>query len=258
MIISSGTKKPKIHATAYVAPSAVVAGDVTIEEECAILHGAVITAEGAPIEIGANSVIMENAVLKSSGGTALSFPLSVGESCIVGPGAYVVGATIEPGVFIASGARIFNGAVLEEGVSIALGGIVHVNAHVGAGQHVPMQHIAHGNPATVYPPERAPEVHEKMNFFQDVFNLPHSDDVRAKAAQSYAKFLRKTHAQDAVLPDENKKTVPKSPIRKTREEPPPTQAAEVDKVVDVMFVELEEARMRREHAIQKDKGGKKS
>ncbi|MDP9111767.1 MAG: gamma carbonic anhydrase family protein [Candidatus Eremiobacteraeota bacterium] len=257
MIVSSGTKKPKVHASAYVAPSAVIAGDVTIEEDCAILHGAVITAEGAPIEIGANSVIMENAVLKSSGGTAISFPLSVGESCIVGPGAYIVGATIEPGAFIASGARIFNGAVIEEGVSVAIGGIVHVSARVKTGQHVPMAHIAHGNPATVYPPDRAPEVHAKMNFFQDVFNLPMSADVRAKAAQSYAKFLRKSHAQDAVLPDENKKPAAKPPIRKTREEPPPTQAAEVDKVVDVMFVELEEARMRREHAIQKDKGGKK-
>ncbi len=97
MMISSGTKKPKVHASAYVAPTAVISGDVTVEEGCAILYGAVITAEGAPVTIGANSVVMENAVLKSSGGSVMQFPLNVGESCIIGPGAYVVGATLEPG-----------------------------------------------------------------------------------------------------------------------------------------------------------------
>ncbi len=49
MILSSGTKKPKIHSSAYVAPTATIAGDVTIGADCAVLHGAVIIAEGAPV-----------------------------------------------------------------------------------------------------------------------------------------------------------------------------------------------------------------
>ncbi len=102
MLISSGTKKPNVHAGVYVAPTAVLSGDVTVEEGCAILYGVVVTAEGAPVTIGANTVVMENAVLKSSGGSVMQFPLSIGESCIIGPGAYVVGATIEPGCFIAA------------------------------------------------------------------------------------------------------------------------------------------------------------
>jgi carbonic anhydrase/acetyltransferase-like protein (isoleucine patch superfamily) len=256
MIISSSTKKPKVHSTAYVAPTAVLSGDVTIEEACAILHGAVITAEGAPIVVGANTVVMENAVLRSSGGSAIQFPLTVGESCIIGPGAYVVGATIEPGAFIASGARVFNGATIDSGVSVALGGIVHINTHVRTGQHVPMQHIAYGDPAVVHPPREAPEVHAQMNFFESVFNLSQTDDVRAKAAQTYSQFLRKRHAQDAVIPEPAKKTPAKPPLSKTQE-PPPTQAADVGKVVDVMFLELEEARHRREAAIEKEKRGKK-
>ena len=257
MIISSGTKKPTIHASAYVAPSATVSGDVTIEEGCAVLHGAVITAEGAPVEIGANSVIMENAVLKASGGKAMQFPLTVGESCVIGPGAYVVGATIEPGVFIAAGARVFNGATVGEGTSVAIGAIVQVNARVPEHSRVPMQHIAHGDPATIYPPDRAPEVHAKMRFFQDVFNLDETPDVRAKAAETYSAFLRKAHAQDTVIASAPQAAAkkPAKPVSKT-EEPPPTQAAEVDKVVDVMFVELEEARMRREQAIARDKKGR--
>jgi len=256
MIVSSGTKKPNIHASAYVAPTATVSGDVTIEEGCAVLFGAVLSAEGAPLVVGANSVVMENAVLKSSGGKAIQFPCSIGESCIIGPGAYIVGATIEPGAFIASNARVFNGATIEEGVSVAIGAIVHVNTRVKTGQHVPMLNIAHGDPATIYSPRLAEEVHGKMHFFQDVFNLPDSDDVRAKAAGNYSKFLRKTHAQDASIADAPKKPAPKGPPRKT-EEPPPTQATEVEKVVDVMFLELEEARLRREAAIERTKKTKR-
>lgn len=255
MILSSGTKRPKIHSTAYVSPSATLAGDVTIGAECAVLHGAVITAEGAPVTIGAHTVIMENAVLKASGGTALQFPLSIGERCIVGPHAYVVGATIGNGCFVASGTKIFNGAVLEDGSGVALGGIVHVKTRLKARESVPMLHIAYGNPATIAPPETAPEIHAKLNFYADVFNLAAGDDVRARAAETYAKFLRKTHAQDLAL-EEHRNVKPQPSRGKFRagEEPPPTQATQVDKVVDVMMLELEEMEQRRQAAIKRQKG----
>jgi carbonic anhydrase/acetyltransferase-like protein (isoleucine patch superfamily) len=217
MIVSSGTKKPNIHASAYVAPTATISGDVTIEEGCAVLFGAIVSAEGAPIVIGANSVVMENAIVKSSGGKVMQFPCSIGESCIIGPGAYVIGATVEPGVFVASGAQVRNGETIAESSTVG-------------------------------------EISE--SFFQDVFNLPDSKDVRAKAAENYSKFLRKTHAQDAPVAEAPKKAAPKAPLRKT-EEPPPTQSTEVEKVVDVMFVELEEARLRREAAIAREKKTKR-
>lgn len=251
MIVSSGTKKPKIHSSAYVAPTATISGDVTIGADCAVLHGAVITSEGAPVTIGKETVVMENAVLKASGGKALQWALSIGDRCIVGPQAYVVGATVGNGCFVASGSKIFNGAVLEDGSGVALGAIVHVNSRVGKGTSVPMQHVAFGNPATIYPPDKAPEIHAKMHFYEDVFNLEAGDDVRARAAQTYAKFLRKAHAQDKVL-DEHRTAVP--PPRRSGEEPPPTQATEVDKVVDVMMLELEEMEHRRQEAIKRQKG----
>jgi carbonic anhydrase/acetyltransferase-like protein (isoleucine patch superfamily) len=250
--LSSGTKRPKIHSSAYVAPTATIAGDVTIGAGCAILHGAVIVAEGAPVTIGSDTVVMENAVLKGSGGRALQFGLRIGSRCIVGPHAYVVGATIEDGCFVAGGSRIFNGARLEDGSEVASGGIVHVNARLRKGQSVPMQHIALGDPATIYPPEKALEAQAKLNFFADVFNLEGADGVRGRAAQTYSKFLRRAHAQDAIL--EEHRTV-KAPARRSGEEPPPTQVAEVDKVVDVMMLELEEMEHRRREAIKRQKGG---
>ncbi len=251
MILSSKTKKPKIHSSAYVAPSAIISGDVQIGSGCAILHGAVITSEGAAVNIGADTVVMENAVVKASGGTALQFPCTIGERCIIGPQAYVVGAQIGNGCFIAGGAKVFNKARMDDASGVALGGIVHVGAHLPKGTSVPMQHIALGDPATIYSPDRAAEVHAKMNFFADVFNLEASDDVRAKAAEAYAKALRKTHAQDAAL-DDHKNVKP--PARRSGEEPPQTQVADVGGVVDAMMLELEEMEHRRQEKLRKTKG----
>jgi carbonic anhydrase/acetyltransferase-like protein (isoleucine patch superfamily) len=251
MIVSSNTKKPKIHSSAYVASSATISGDVTIGADCAVLHGAIIVAEGAPVTIGAETVVMENAVLKASGGSAISFPLAIGNRCIVGPQAYVVGATVGNGCFIASGAKIFNGATLEDGSGVALGAIVHVNTRLTKGASVPMQHIALGNPATIYPPDKAAEAQAKLNFYADVFNIEGGDDVRAQAAQTYAKFLRKIHAQDKTL-DEHKNVTP--PPRRG-DEPPPTQSADVGGVVDAMMLELQEMEHRRQEALKKQ--GKK-
>jgi carbonic anhydrase/acetyltransferase-like protein (isoleucine patch superfamily) len=253
VIYSSGTKKPKIHSSAYVAASATISGDVDIGAGCAILHGAIVTAEGAPLRIGADTVVMENAVVKASGGSATQFPCTIGTACILGPNAYVVGATIGNGCFVAAGTKIFNGARLEDGSGVALGGIVHVNARLPKGASVPMQHIAHGNPATIYPPDRAPEVHAKLDFYLDVFNLKPADDVRAQAARAYSKFLRKAHAQDAQL-DEHKNA--KSAPRRSGEEPPQTQSADVGGVVDAMMLELQEMEHRRQEKLRQQKGGK--
>lgn len=231
MILSSSTKSPKIDASAYVAPTATVSGDVSIGAGCAILHGAVVVSEGAPIAIGAECVIMENAVVKASGGSALNFPTSIGAKCIVGPHAYIVGATIAAGCFIASGARVFNGAQIGERSSVALGGIVHIASVLAPGTRVPMQHIAFGDPAHIVAPEHAAEVHERLNFFATVFNLEASDDVRARAAAAYAKFLRKTHAQDAPVGDGTHVT------KKVPERAP--DIAVTDGVVDAMMLELQ-------------------
>ncbi len=57
-------KSPKVAESAYIAPNAVLCGDVTVGPHSRVLFGAVITAEGGPVEIGAHCVIMENAVVR--------------------------------------------------------------------------------------------------------------------------------------------------------------------------------------------------
>jgi hypothetical protein len=58
---------PSVHPDAYVAPTAVLSGQVSVGAGSCVLHGAVLTADGGPVEIGANTVIMENAVLRGTG-----------------------------------------------------------------------------------------------------------------------------------------------------------------------------------------------
>lgn len=262
MIFSLGPKKPTIHTSAYIAPTATISGDVTVEEGCAVLFGAVLVAEGAPMTIGANSVVMENAVLKSSGGAAMQFPVSIGESCLIGPGAYLSGCTVEPGCFIAAGSKVFNKAHLEEKVSLALGAIVHVGTRVPAATRVPMQHIAYGNPAQIVPPHEAPAVHDRLNFSEEVFNVGKGPDAAAQIAEQYSKFLRKAHEGERVVERAGegglKKVAAKGqsaagkPAGATRDEPPAQHSADVGKVLDVTFYELEEARLRREAAHKRD------
>ena len=74
---------PSVHPEAYVAPTAVLSGEVRVGRGSCIMHGAVVAAEGGPVEIGANCMIMENAVLR---GTP-QHPLIMGDHVLAGPSA---------------------------------------------------------------------------------------------------------------------------------------------------------------------------
>ena len=57
---------PSVHPDAYVAPTAVLSGQVSVGAGSCVMHGAVLTADGGPVEVGANCVIMEHAVLRGT------------------------------------------------------------------------------------------------------------------------------------------------------------------------------------------------
>ena len=108
MLLEHQGKRPHIHETAYIAPTATVCGDVTIGAESRVLFGAVLVAEGGPVTIGGHCIIMEQAVLR---GTA-RHPVRLANHVLVGPHAHLSGCTVEDSVFIATGACVFNGARL--------------------------------------------------------------------------------------------------------------------------------------------------
>jgi carbonic anhydrase/acetyltransferase-like protein (isoleucine patch superfamily) len=98
------------------------------------MHCAVAAAESGPVEIGANCVIMENAVLR---GTP-QHPLIMGDHVLAGPHSRLTGCGIADEVFIANGARVFTGAQMGRGSSVALGGTVHIGCVVPPLARIPI------------------------------------------------------------------------------------------------------------------------
>ena len=133
MIIKHNGHTPVIDPEAWVAPNAVVCGNVTAGAGCRIMYGAQIIAESGSIEIGNECIIMENAVLRSSE----AHPLKIGHNCLVGPNAHVVGCTVENEVFIATGAAVFHSAHLGKGSEVRINAVVHLKSYLTEAQWYP-------------------------------------------------------------------------------------------------------------------------
>jgi len=164
MLVTHAGKSPRIDPSAYVAPNAVVCGDVTVGPGCRILFGAQVIAEGGAITIGSECIIMENAVLRSSA----RHSLRIGNNCLVGPNAHVVGCTVDDEVFIATGASVFHAAHLGKGCEVRINGVVHLKTRVAPGATVPIGWVAVGDPAQILPPQE----HEKIWAIQQPLNFP--------------------------------------------------------------------------------------
>jgi gamma-carbonic anhydrase len=157
-------RTPTIDPSAYVAPTAIVCGDVRIGPDARILFGAVLTAEDGSIEIGERCVVMENALLRGRE----QHPTRLGDDVLVGPHAHVNGVTIEDGCFIATGAALFPGARLGAGCEVRIHGVVHVNTVLAPETVVPIGWIAAGDPAQLF----APGQHEELWAVQRELDFP--------------------------------------------------------------------------------------
>jgi carbonic anhydrase/acetyltransferase-like protein (isoleucine patch superfamily) len=202
MLLEHQGKRPHIHESAYIAPTATVCGDVTIGPESRVLFGAVLVAEGGPVVIGKHCVVMEQAVLR---GTA-RHPLRVGDHVLIGPHAHLSGCTVEDSVFLATGASVFNGARLGARSEVRINGVVHVNTAVPVGATVPIGWVAVGDPAQILPPsehERIWAVQKTLEFPRTVFGLPGAPDgetIMPEMTRRYTRALG-AHRDDRVLGD---------------------------------------------------------
>jgi carbonic anhydrase/acetyltransferase-like protein (isoleucine patch superfamily) len=179
---------PRVDLTAYVAPNAVVCGDVTIGPGCRIMFGAQVIAESGSISIGKECIVMENAVLRSSARN----PLKIGNNCLVGPNAHVVGCTVEDEVFIATGAAIFHSALLGKGSEVRINGVVHLKSHLAPGSTVPIGWVAVGNPAQVLPPSEHDQIwslQEPLNFPLCVYGLERSEATTQNITRQLSEAL---------------------------------------------------------------------
>lgn len=197
MIVEHAGRRPIIHPTAYIAPNAVVSGDVEIGQGARILFGAVITAEGAPIRIGKDVIVMENAVVRASGGEKRRFPTTIGDYVFIGPNSYISGATLEYRAYIGTGAVVLNGSTVERNAAVTVGSVVHIQTRIPAESVVPLHHIVIGDPCKVYSSGQADLVIDELmrhNFRDYVFGLAERDIL----AERYSLHLAE-HLKDKVL-----------------------------------------------------------
>lgn len=196
MIVTHLGKTPRIDPTAYVASNAVLCGDVTVGPRCRILFGAQIVAEGGTITIGAECIVMENAVLRATG----LHNLHIGNNCLVGPNAHVVGCEIEDEVFVATGASIFHAAHVGKGSEVRINAVVHLRTRLAPGATVPIGWVAVGDPAQILPPDRHEkiwEVQKPLNFPQTVYGIDRSEADMVKITRKLVNALG-AHSGDTV------------------------------------------------------------
>jgi carbonic anhydrase/acetyltransferase-like protein (isoleucine patch superfamily) len=118
--------------SAFIAPGAVVAGDVTIGPQASVWFQAVIRGDCEAIRIGARSNVQDGSVLHADPG----FPCTIGEGVTIGHRAIVHGATVEDNVTVGMGSIILNGARIGRDSIIAAGAVVTEGAEVPPGSLV--------------------------------------------------------------------------------------------------------------------------
>lgn len=130
---------PRIHAAAWVVPSATVVGDVTLEEESSVWYGAVLRGDLNRIVVGPRSNIQDNAVVHLD----TPHPTILGELVTVGHSAIVHACSIDNEVLIGMGAIVLDGA------EIGARSIIGANALVTLGMKIPPGSLVLGSPAKI-------------------------------------------------------------------------------------------------------------
>lgn len=197
MIVTHLGKTPRIDPSTVIAPNAVICGDVTIGPGSRILFGAQIVAEGGAIVIGAECIVMENAVIRATA----RHSLTIGNNCLVGPSAHLVGCAIEDEVFVATGASIFHAAQVGKGAEVRINAVVHLRTRLPPGATVPIGWVAVGDPAQLFPPDQHDAiwaVQKPLNFPQTVYGIAREDADMVKITRGLAASLG-SHADDSSV-----------------------------------------------------------
>ena len=161
MILSYGEKTPVIHPSVFLAPTAVIIGDVEIGESASVWFGAVLRGDLAPIRIGAGTNIQDNCTLHVDEDT----PASIGAGVTIGHNAVVHGCTIEDDCLIGMGALVLNRARIRSGSMIAAGSVVRQESVIGPGQ------LAAGTPAIIkkdLPPKAIATIRDSVAHYRDL------------------------------------------------------------------------------------------
>jgi carbonic anhydrase/acetyltransferase-like protein (isoleucine patch superfamily) len=152
MITSLGGRSPRVPASVFIAPTAVVVGDVVLGDRSSVWYGAVIRGDVTAIRIGERTNIQDQCVLH---GTTGGPDLQVGADVTVGHRAILHGATVEDRCLIGMGAILLDGCRIGEESLVAAGALVL------SGLAVPPRSLVAGSPARVRGPI-PPALHARL------------------------------------------------------------------------------------------------
>jgi carbonic anhydrase/acetyltransferase-like protein (isoleucine patch superfamily) len=148
-------KRPSIAADAFVAPTASVIGDVTIEAGASVWYGAVLRGDDGPIVVRERANIQDGSVIHTTPGVTTE----------IGVGATVAHQCIVHGAVLEDEALVGNGCVVLDGARIGSGAMVAAMSLVQPGVEIPAGMLAAGVPAVVKKPlaGTAAEMWVKLN-----------------------------------------------------------------------------------------------
>ncbi|WP_424183962.1 gamma carbonic anhydrase family protein [Actinokineospora sp. G85] len=129
-------KTPQVDPTAWIAPTATLVGDVTVEAGVSVWYGVVIRADLGPVVLREGCNIQDNSVIHCNN-----------EGCEVGANATIGHLCVVHDCTIGAGALIGNGATVQDRAVIGERALVAAGAMVGPGTHVPGEVVAMGVPA---------------------------------------------------------------------------------------------------------------
>ncbi len=131
--------EPKIHPTAWIAPGAVIVGNVVLGEGASVWFNAVIRGDNEQVTIGPRCNVQDGCVLHSDPG----FPLTLEADVTLGHAAIVHGCKIGEGALVGMGATVLNGATVGQGA------LIGANALVPERKEIPAASMALGAPAKI-------------------------------------------------------------------------------------------------------------
>lgn len=120
---------PTIAEDAFIAPSAVVIGNVTVGAQSSVWFHAVVRGDIAPISIGDRSSVQDCTVVHVN----LDAPTAIGNDVTIGHSALIHGTTIGDGTLIGMGAIVMSYSEIGSGAVIAAGALIPERANVPAG-----------------------------------------------------------------------------------------------------------------------------
>ncbi len=139
MLFDYRGKHPRVHPSAFIAPTATLIGDVEIGEESSVWFGTVLRGDNGPIRVGARTSVQDNAVIHVSPGCSTV----IGNDVTIGHAAVMEDCRIGDHALIGSNAVVLNGASVGSGALIGAGSVVRAN------DVIPERVVAAGAPAKV-------------------------------------------------------------------------------------------------------------